>query len=121
VDNSGKGGAALAPGTPRTAGGGGDGSSSARPLSPASDEPDVADRHLTEAELQEKQEREEEERKRRIQLYVFVLRAVAYPFNAKQSADMQRRHHKVTREMHEKMKAKVEVRILSWVFLLIFS
>ncbi len=41
---------------------------------------------------------------------MFVLRAVAYPFNAKQSADMQRRHPKVTREMHEKMKAKVEVR-----------
>lgn len=59
--------------------------------------------------LQAKQEREEEERKRRIQTYVFVLRTIAYPFNAKQSGDMQRRHPKVTKEMHEKMKARVEV------------
>ena len=60
--------------------------------------------------LQEKHAREEEERKKRIQLYVFVLRCVAYNFNAKQPNDMQKRHLKVTKEAHEKMKAKIEVR-----------
>lgn len=59
--------------------------------------------------FQEKQEREEEERKKRIQLYVFVLRAIAYTFNAKQSTDMTKRHLKVTKEGHEKMKSKVDV------------
>jgi len=109
VDGQGKS-ASAAPGTPRQGGDAGQHASAARPTSPGSDEGDAADAHLTEAELAEKHEREEEERKRRIQLYVFVLRAVAYPFNAKQSADMQRRHHKVSRELHDKMKAKVEVR-----------
>ena len=61
--------------------------------------------------FQEKQEREEEERKKRIQLYVFVLRSIAYTFNAKQSTDMTKRHLKVTKEAHEKMKSKVDV---SW-------
>ena len=59
--------------------------------------------------LQEKHAREEEERKKRIQLYVFVLRCVAYNFNAKQPNDMQKRHLKVSKEAHEKMKAKIEV------------
>lgn len=60
--------------------------------------------------FQEKHAKEEEERKRRIQLYVFVLRCVAYNFNAKQPNDMQKRHLKVTKEGHEKMKAKIEVK-----------
>ena len=59
--------------------------------------------------LQEKHAREEEERKRRIQLYVFVLRCIAYNFNAKQPNDMQKRHMKITKEGHQKMKAKIEV------------
>ncbi|CAH1121033.1 unnamed protein product [Ceutorhynchus assimilis] len=64
-----------------------------RPTSPS---PSVAS-EKTEVDIQEKQEREEEERKRRIQLYVFVSRCIAYPFNAKQPTDMTRRQHKVTR------------------------
>ncbi|XP_050314214.1 calcium-dependent secretion activator isoform X4 [Anthonomus grandis grandis] len=64
-----------------------------RPTSPS---PSVAS-EKTEIDIQEKQEREEEERKRRIQLYVFVSRCIAYPFNAKQPTDMTRRQHKVTR------------------------
>ena len=59
--------------------------------------------------LQEKNEREEAERKKRIQLYVFILRSVAYPFNAKQPSDMNKRHLKVTKEGHDKMKARIEV------------
>ena len=71
-----------------------------------------SEKNLTEAELQEKHAKEEEERKRRIQLYVFVLRCVAYNFNAKQPNDMQKRHLKVTKEAHDKMKAKIEVSTL---------
>ncbi|XP_030755943.1 calcium-dependent secretion activator isoform X2 [Sitophilus oryzae] len=64
-----------------------------RPTSPS---PSVAS-EKTEVDIQEKQEREEEERKRRIQLYVFVSRCIAYPFNAKQPTDMTRRQTKITR------------------------
>ena len=92
---------------PKTTGGGASGGGGPRPGSPTSES---SDKNLTEAQLAEKHEREEEERKKSIQMYVFVLRAIAYPFNAKQSADMQKRHLKVTREAHEKMKNKVEVR-----------
>lgn len=59
--------------------------------------------------FQIKHEREEEERKKRIQLYVFILRCVAYTFNAKQSSDMQKRHLKVSKDFHEKMRNKVDV------------
>lgn len=46
----------------------------------------------------ERHEREEEERKRRIQLYVFISRCIAYPFNAKQPTDMTRRQIKITKQ-----------------------
>ena len=59
--------------------------------------------------FQEKRVKEEEDRKQRIQLYVFVLRSIAYPFNAKQPGDMTKRHHKVTKEGLDKLRAKVEV------------
>ena len=59
--------------------------------------------------LQEKDKKEQEERKQRIQLYVFVLRSIAYPFNAKQPGDMTKRHQKVTKESLDKLRAKVEV------------
>uniref|UniRef100_A0AAQ5XGQ4 Calcium dependent secretion activator 2 n=1 Tax=Amphiprion ocellaris TaxID=80972 RepID=A0AAQ5XGQ4_AMPOC len=41
-------------------------------------------------------QREEEERKIKLQIYVFVLRCIAYPFNAKQPTDMARRQQKVS-------------------------
>lgn len=44
----------------------------------------------------ERAEREETERKTKLQLYVFVLRCVAYPFNAKQANDLNRRELKIT-------------------------
>ena len=59
--------------------------------------------------FQEKQKKDEEDRKQRIQLYVFVLRSIAYPFNAKQPGDMTKRHLKVNKEGLEKLRAKVEV------------
>ena len=48
-------------------------------------------------ESAERSEKEEEDRRRRQQLYVFVMRCVAYPFNAKQPTDMARRQVKVSR------------------------
>ncbi|CAH0561932.1 unnamed protein product [Brassicogethes aeneus] len=68
-----------------------------RPTSPS---PSIAS-EKTEVDLQEKQEREEEERKRRIQLYVFISRCIAYPFNAKQPTDMTRRQTKITKHQLE--------------------
>jgi len=41
---------------------------------------------------------EDSEHKRRLQLYVFVSRCIAYPFNAKQPTDMARRQSKVTKQ-----------------------
>lgn len=64
--------------------------SSARPSSPS---PSAVSEH--EKEEVEKLQREEEERKKKLQLYVFVMRCVAYPFNAKQPTDMARRQQKV--------------------------
>ncbi|XP_077299591.1 calcium-dependent secretion activator 1 [Arctopsyche grandis] len=57
---------------------------------------------------QERAERVEEERKRRLQLYVFVSRCVAYPFNAKQPTDMTRRHTKVTAHQLETIQARFQ-------------
>ncbi|KAJ8409301.1 hypothetical protein AAFF_G00234990 [Aldrovandia affinis] len=65
-------------------------SSSARPSSPS---PSVVSEK--EKEEVEKMHREEEERKKKLQLYVFVMRCIAYPFNAKQPTDMARRQQKV--------------------------
>lgn len=41
---------------------------------------------------------EDLEHKRNLQLYVFVTRCIAYPFNAKQPTDMARRQSKVTKQ-----------------------
>ncbi|KAG7244652.1 hypothetical protein INR49_029671 [Caranx melampygus] len=62
--------------------------SSARPTSPS---PSAVSE---EKEDLEKLQREEEERKKKLQLYVFVMRCIAYPFNAKQPTDMARRQQK---------------------------
>ncbi|KAJ8390547.1 hypothetical protein AAFF_G00103440 [Aldrovandia affinis] len=66
-------------------------SSSARPSSPSPSA--VSDQEKEEVE---KMQREEEERKKKLQLYVFVMRCIAYPFNAKQPTDMARRQQKMT-------------------------
>ncbi|GAA6088677.1 calcium-dependent secretion activator 1 isoform X1 [Tachysurus ichikawai] len=62
----------------------------ARPSSPG-----PAAREDKEKDDVEKMQREEEERKKRLQVYVFVMRCIAYPFNAKQPTDMARRQQKV--------------------------
>lgn len=78
-----------------------------RPTSPS---PSVAS-EKTEVDIQEKQEREEEERKKRIQLYVFVSRCIAYPFNAKQSTEPTKRLHKITRHQLDAIVNRFQVRI----------
>lgn len=71
---------------PGRAGGG----SAARPVSPS---PSVLSEGRDEPE---RQLDEEQERRIRLQLYVFVVRCIAYPFNAKQPTDMARRQQKVS-------------------------
>lgn len=65
-----------------------------RPTSPS---PSVASEQ-TDIDKQQQLERDEISRKQRIQLYVYVSRCIAYPFNAKQPTDMTRRNLKVTKQ-----------------------
>ncbi|KAM9759411.1 calcium-dependent secretion activator 1 isoform 21-T21 [Menidia menidia] len=76
--------------------------SSARPTSPS---PSAASE---EKEDLEKLHREEEERKKKLQLYVFVMRCVAYPFNAKQPTDMARRQQKITKQQLQQTKDRFQ-------------
>ena len=54
-------------------------------------------------ELERAQEREKAERINK-QIYVFVMRCIAYPFNAKQPTDMPRRQTKVTKQQLQTIK-----------------
>lgn len=62
---------------------------------------------------QDRHEREEEERKRRLQLYVFVSRCTAYPFNAKQPTDNPKRQLKVNKQQLESLQQKFQVKLTS--------
>ncbi|XP_048874252.1 calcium-dependent secretion activator 1-like isoform X3 [Brienomyrus brachyistius] len=77
--------------------------SSARPSSPS---PSAVSEQ--EKEEVEKLHREEEERKKKLQLYVFVMRCVAYPFNAKQPTDMARRQQKITKQQLQTVKDRFQ-------------
>lgn len=57
---------------------------------------------------------DEEERRRRLLLYVFVIRCIAYPFNAKQPTDMVRRQTKVTAQQLQMLKDRFQVLVL-WI------
>nr|XP_020453819.1 calcium-dependent secretion activator 1 isoform X11 [Monopterus albus] len=76
--------------------------SSARPTSPG---PSAASE---EKEDLEKLQKEEEERKKKLQLYVFVMRCIAYPFNAKQPTDMARRQQKITKQQLQQTKDRFQ-------------
>uniref|UniRef100_A0AAQ6AD21 Ca2+-dependent activator protein for secretion b n=1 Tax=Amphiprion ocellaris TaxID=80972 RepID=A0AAQ6AD21_AMPOC len=76
--------------------------SSARPTSPS---PSAVSE---EKEDLEKMHREEEDRKKKLQLYVFVMRAIAYPFNAKQPTDMARRQQKITKQQLQQTKDRFQ-------------
>ncbi|KAM6979766.1 calcium-dependent secretion activator 1 isoform 4-T4 [Aplochiton taeniatus] len=77
--------------------------SSARPTSPS---PSAASEQ--EKEDLGKMQREEEDRKKKLQLYVFVMRCVAYPFNAKQPTDMARRQQKITKQQLQQTKDRFQ-------------
>ncbi|XP_013399919.1 calcium-dependent secretion activator 1 [Lingula anatina] len=75
--------------------------SSGRPSSPSPSQ--VSER---EKEDLERIEREEEDRRTRLQLYVFVMRCIAYPFNAKQPTDMARRQTKINKQQLQTIKER---------------
>ncbi|KAL4226400.1 secretion activator [Mactra antiquata] len=77
-------------------------SNSIRPSSPSIQ---PVEREKVEQDV-DKLEKEEEERKRRLQLYVFVMRCIAYPFNAKQPTDMARRQTKITKQQLQTIKER---------------
>ncbi|XP_057360707.1 calcium-dependent secretion activator 2 isoform X17 [Manis pentadactyla] len=79
---------------PGRAGGGG----AVRPVSPS---PSVLSEGRDEPE---RQLDEEQERRIRLQLYVFVVRCIAYPFNAKQPTDMARRQQKLNKQQLQLLK-----------------
>ncbi|XP_075967104.1 calcium-dependent secretion activator 1 isoform X13 [Anarhichas minor] len=76
--------------------------STARPTSPS---PSAASE---EKEDLEKMQREEDDRKKKLQLYVFVMRCVAYPFNAKQPTDMARRQQKIAKQQLQQTKDRFQ-------------
>ncbi|XP_039627363.1 calcium-dependent secretion activator 1 isoform X3 [Polypterus senegalus] len=78
-------------------------SSSVRPSSPS---PSVVSEK--EKEEMEKLQKEEEERKKKLQLYVFVMRCIAYPFNAKQPTDMARRQQKISKQQLQTVKDRFQ-------------
>ncbi|KAG5275244.1 hypothetical protein AALO_G00145210 [Alosa alosa] len=78
-------------------------SSNVRPSSPS---PSMASEK--EKEDLEKMQREEDERKKRLQLYVFVMRCIAYPFNAKQPTDMARRQQKISKTQLQTVKERFQ-------------
>lgn len=57
----------------------------------------------------DRSEREEEDRRRCMQIYVFVIRCIAYPFNAKQPTDMVRRQVKVTKQQMHSIRERFQV------------
>ncbi|XP_066519984.1 calcium-dependent secretion activator 1 isoform X3 [Hoplias malabaricus] len=85
-------------------GGRGGSSGGGRPASPSP----TAAAGEQEKEDAERLQREEEERKKKLQLYVFVMRCVAYPFNAKQPTDMARRQLKITKQQLQTTKDRFE-------------
>uniref|UniRef100_A0A8C0XVC7 Calcium-dependent secretion activator 2 n=1 Tax=Castor canadensis TaxID=51338 RepID=A0A8C0XVC7_CASCN len=82
----------------RSGGGGG----AARPVSPS---PSVLSEGRDESE---RQLDEEQERRIRLQLYVFVVRCIAYPFNAKQPTDMARRQQKLNKQQLQLLKERFQ-------------
>uniref|UniRef100_A0A8C7I0I5 Calcium dependent secretion activator 2 n=1 Tax=Oncorhynchus kisutch TaxID=8019 RepID=A0A8C7I0I5_ONCKI len=68
---------------------------------PQADSPSAGDEQKNEKERLQK---EEAERKSKLQIYVFVLRCIAYPFNAKQPTDMARRQQKLNKQQLQAVK-----------------
>ncbi|XP_064417608.1 calcium-dependent secretion activator 2 isoform X3 [Latimeria chalumnae] len=77
-------------------------SSNARPASPS---PSVISE---EREERERLQKEDEERRIRLQLYILVMRCIAYPFNAKQPTDMARRQQKLNKQQLHVIKERFQ-------------
>jgi len=75
-------------------------------LSASSPGGDRADAGLSD---QDRPERDEEDRQRCMQIYVFVIRCIAYPFNAKQPTDMVRRQVKVNKQQMHSIRDRFQV------------
>ncbi|XP_048463788.1 calcium-dependent secretion activator 2 [Rhincodon typus] len=90
---------------PPTRGSEGRGTASARSVSPS---PSLVSEK--EREEQERIQREEEDSQKRkaLQLYVFLLRCIAYPFNAKQPTDMARRQQKLNKQQLQTIKERFQ-------------
>ncbi|KAM6089798.1 calcium-dependent secretion activator 2 isoform 7-T7 [Theristicus caerulescens] len=59
-------------------------------------------------EEQERLQREEREKRLRLQLYVFIARCIAHPFNAKQPTDMARRQQKLNKQQLQILKERFQ-------------
>ncbi|XP_068788248.1 calcium-dependent secretion activator 2 isoform X11 [Struthio camelus] len=59
-------------------------------------------------EEQERLQREERENRLRLQLYVFIVRCIAHPFNAKQPTDMARRQQKLNKQQLQILKERFQ-------------
>ncbi|XP_038157057.1 calcium-dependent secretion activator 2 isoform X2 [Cyprinodon tularosa] len=70
----------------------------------AKDPPSAGDDE--ERKERERVEKEEKERRIKLQIYVFVLRCISYPFNAKQPTDMARRQQKVNKQQLQTVKER---------------
>ncbi|XP_057185179.1 calcium-dependent secretion activator 2 isoform X6 [Triplophysa rosa] len=57
---------------------------------------------------QERLQKEEADRKIKLQIYAFVLRCIAYPFNAKQPTDMARRQQKLNKQQLQVVKERFQ-------------
>ncbi|XP_061496117.1 calcium-dependent secretion activator 2 isoform X3 [Rhineura floridana] len=74
----------------------------ARPASPS---PSVRSEGKEE---QERLQKEENEKRLRLQLYTFIVRCIAYPFNAKQPTDMARRQQKLNKQQLQIVKERFQ-------------
>ncbi|XP_032893513.1 calcium-dependent secretion activator 2 isoform X1 [Amblyraja radiata] len=84
----------------------GSGSGSARSVSPS---PSLASEKEKEEQERLQREKEEDAKKRKaLQLYVFLLRCIAYPFNAKQPTDMARRQQKMNKQQLQTVKERFQ-------------
>ncbi|XP_041705435.2 calcium-dependent secretion activator 2 isoform X2 [Coregonus clupeaformis] len=72
---------------------------------PQAESPSAGDEQKNEKERLQK---EEAERKSKLQIYVFVLRCIAYPFNAKQPTDMARRQQKLNKQQLQAVKDRFQ-------------
>ncbi|XP_072123975.1 calcium-dependent secretion activator 2 isoform X4 [Mobula birostris] len=81
-------------------------SGSARSVSPS---PSLTSEKEKEEQERLQREKEEDAKKRKaLQLYVFLLRCIAYPFNAKQPTDMARRQQKMNKQQLQTVKERFQ-------------